>query len=202
LRANESVAARIEELRARNAEKCQLSRDEAVQYLVEILKTPISEVTADHRLAQSYDPKSGKIELPNKLGAMQLLAKMCGWQAPEKHEIEHGYKAQQELISHRTAARAWSDTQQSECWISWRDRANAAFLLVRVRYWNSGATCAGSTRIAIQVRGKHSPRSGVSLSLAAEPRVRLAFMFRVALFAGKIEHIFRRWYPQSHGRAS
>jgi phage terminase small subunit len=38
LRANESVAARIEELRARNAEKCRLSRDEAVQYLVEILK--------------------------------------------------------------------------------------------------------------------------------------------------------------------
>jgi hypothetical protein len=43
---------------------------------VEILKTPIGEVTADHRLAQSYDAKSGKIELPNKLGAMQLLAKM------------------------------------------------------------------------------------------------------------------------------
>ena len=89
LRANESVAARIEELRARNAEKCQLSRDEAVQYLVEILKTPIGEVTADHRLAQSYDAKTGKIELPNKLGAMQLLAKMCGWAEPEKHEFEH-----------------------------------------------------------------------------------------------------------------
>jgi hypothetical protein len=42
---------------------------------VEILKTPIGEVTADHRLAQSYDAKSGKIDLPNKLGAMQLLAK-------------------------------------------------------------------------------------------------------------------------------
>ncbi len=55
LRANESVAARIEELRARNAEKSQLSRDEAVQYLVEILKTPIGEVTSDHRLAQSYE---------------------------------------------------------------------------------------------------------------------------------------------------
>jgi hypothetical protein len=35
---------------------------------------------------------------PNKLAAMQLLAKMCGWQTAEKHEIEHGYKAQQELI--------------------------------------------------------------------------------------------------------
>jgi hypothetical protein len=65
---------------------------------VEILKTPIAEVTADHRLAQSYDAKSGKIELPNKLGATQLLAKMCGWHAPERHEIEHGYKAQQELV--------------------------------------------------------------------------------------------------------
>ena len=98
LRANESVAARIEELRARNAEKSQLSRDEAVQYLVEILKTPIGEVTAEHRLAKSCDAKSGKIELPNKLGAMQLLAKMCGRNEPEMHEFEHGCKAQQDLV--------------------------------------------------------------------------------------------------------
>ena len=58
---------------ARNAEKCQQSRDEAVQYLVEILKTPIGEVTADHRLAQSYDAKSGEIGLAKKLGAMRDL---------------------------------------------------------------------------------------------------------------------------------
>ncbi|HEY5741571.1 MAG TPA: terminase small subunit [Terrimicrobiaceae bacterium] len=76
---NEGVKARIAELRAQNAEKCEMERAQAVQYLVEILKTPIGDVTADHRLAQSYDAKSGKIELLNKLGAMQLLAKMCGW---------------------------------------------------------------------------------------------------------------------------
>ena len=70
---NDNVSARIEELRARNAEKCQVSRDQAVQYLVEILKTPIGEVNVDHRLCQSYDAKSGKVELPSKLGAMQLL---------------------------------------------------------------------------------------------------------------------------------
>ena len=75
-----------------------MAQAEAVQYLVEILKTPIGEVTVDHRLAQSYDAKNGKIELPNKLGAMQLLAKMCGWNEPEKHEFEHGYKAQQDLV--------------------------------------------------------------------------------------------------------
>jgi hypothetical protein len=32
------------------------------------------------------------------LGALQLLAKMCGWNEPEKHEIEHGFKAQQDLV--------------------------------------------------------------------------------------------------------
>ena len=29
---------------------------------------------------------------------MQLLAKMCGWNEPEKHEFDHGDKAQPELI--------------------------------------------------------------------------------------------------------
>ena len=29
---------------------------------------------------------------------MQLLAKMCGWKAPEKHEFEHGFKERQELV--------------------------------------------------------------------------------------------------------
>jgi len=66
--------------------------------LVEILKTPIAEVTADHRPDQSHYAKSGKIEVPNKLSAMQLLAKMCGWNEPERHKIEHGYKAQQNLV--------------------------------------------------------------------------------------------------------
>ena len=115
LRDNESVATRIEELRARNAEKSQLSRDEALQYLVEILKTPIGEVTAEHRLAQSYDAKSGKIELPNKLGAMQLLAKMCGWNEPEKHEFEHGYKAQQDLVEVIARLRGRGATRDNQC---------------------------------------------------------------------------------------
>ena len=50
-------------------------------------------MTADHRLAQSYDAKSSKVELPSKLGAMQLLAKMCGWQTPE-----HGFKEKQDSL--------------------------------------------------------------------------------------------------------
>jgi hypothetical protein len=55
---------------------------------VEILKTPIAEVTADHRPDQSHYAKSGKIEVPNKLGALQLLAKMCGWNEPERVKVQ------------------------------------------------------------------------------------------------------------------
>ena len=112
---NEGVKARIAELKGRNAEKCEMAREQAVQYLVEILKTPIGEVTADHRLAQSYDAKSGKIELPNKLGAMQLLAKMCGWNEPEKHEFEHGYKAQQELVEVIARLRGRGAARNNQC---------------------------------------------------------------------------------------
>ena len=36
--------------------------------------------------------------MPDKLRAVEQLAKMCGCNEPEKHEIEHGYKAQQELV--------------------------------------------------------------------------------------------------------
>ena len=49
------------------------------------------------RLHASYDAKSGKIELPNKLGALQLLAKMCGWNEVDRHEFEHGFKERPEL---------------------------------------------------------------------------------------------------------
>ena len=38
--------------------------------------------------------RAARSNSPNKLGAMQLLAKMCGWNEPEKHEFEHGFKEQ------------------------------------------------------------------------------------------------------------
>jgi hypothetical protein len=53
---------------------------------------------------------SGKIELPNKLGAIQLLAKMCGWLGPEEHE--HG--ASNELVEVTQAAQGWRMIQRSE----------------------------------------------------------------------------------------
>jgi hypothetical protein len=36
--------------------------------------------------------------MPDKLRAVEQLAKLCGFNEPEKMVIEHGYKAQQELV--------------------------------------------------------------------------------------------------------
>ena len=82
LRANESVAARIEELRARNAEKCQLSRDEAVQYLVEILKTLIGEVTADHRLGSPTTRRAARSNFPTSSARCNCLPKCVDGTSP------------------------------------------------------------------------------------------------------------------------
>jgi hypothetical protein len=48
---------------------------------------------------------------------MQLLARMCGWQAPERHELEHDFKDQKELVDVIAVARERSSTQQSVCGI-------------------------------------------------------------------------------------
>ena len=36
--------------------------------------------------------------MPDKLRAVEQLAKLCGWNEPEKHEIERGFKEQEELV--------------------------------------------------------------------------------------------------------
>ena len=46
---------------------------------------------------------------------MQLLAKMCGWHAAEKHEIEHGYKAQQELVEVIARLRGRGAAHNNQC---------------------------------------------------------------------------------------
>ena len=52
------------------------------------------------RLCQSHKvtPEVREIRMPYKLRAVEQFAKLCGFNEPEKREIEHGYKAQQELV--------------------------------------------------------------------------------------------------------
>lgn len=77
LRNNELVVKRIEELQARNerrAELAALSRDELVAILTEIVRATRT------RLSEAR-PADG-------LKAAEMLAKMCGWNEPERVNVQ------------------------------------------------------------------------------------------------------------------
>ena len=97
---NDSISKRVAELKAAQAQKSELSRDELREFLIEVILTPAGKVSEESRLCQSYKATSEvrEIRMPDKLRAVEQLAKLCGFNEPEKMEIEHGYKAQQELV--------------------------------------------------------------------------------------------------------
>jgi hypothetical protein len=94
------IAERIAELKAAQAKKSELSRDELREFLTELILTPAGKVNEQSRLCQSYKvtPEVREIRMPDKLRAVERFAKLCGFNEPEKMELEHGYKAQQELL--------------------------------------------------------------------------------------------------------
>jgi hypothetical protein len=83
------VQERIAELRRENDRKCTLSREAALQFLSEVVNTPIGSVTKDSRLAQAMKDTDDvhEIRMPDKLVAVQTLGKMCDWFGPEKFQV-------------------------------------------------------------------------------------------------------------------
>ncbi len=88
------------ELKAAQAQKRELSRDELREFLTEVILTPAGKVNEQSRLCQSYKvtPEVFEIRMPDKLRAVERLVKLCGFNEPAKMEIEHGYKEKQELV--------------------------------------------------------------------------------------------------------
>ena len=86
---NNNVAARIEELRAQNAEKCQMSREAAIAWLERAITTGVGSITPEDELCQSYSvgKHRTKIAMPDKIVAMRQLASMTGWLGPEKVQV-------------------------------------------------------------------------------------------------------------------
>jgi len=81
------VRERIRELQEENNRKSQLSREEALQWLAAVIKTPVGQVHTDHPLAQSYKlDNDGNLEvrMPSKIEAIALLAKLNGWCEPDR----------------------------------------------------------------------------------------------------------------------
>lgn len=89
---NVKVKTYVEEIQAQSSEDCRWSRKQAMDYLCDVLETPIGKINPNHVMAQSHQEateRSGeKITMPGKIEAFRELAKMCDWYTPVKVEVK------------------------------------------------------------------------------------------------------------------
>jgi Terminase small subunit len=90
LMVNDGICKRVAELKEAQSQKSELSRDQLREFLTEVILTPAGKVDEQSRLCQSYKvtPEVREIRMPDKLRAIEQLAKLRGWNVPEK--LEHG----------------------------------------------------------------------------------------------------------------
>ncbi len=84
------IKERISEIRQELAEEVAYTRQEALKDLVSIIKAAPAEASEDGALCEMRMGKSGPYyTFPDKLKALERLAKMLGWDEPEKVAVEH-----------------------------------------------------------------------------------------------------------------
>lgn len=90
LKTNQSILDRVEELKAEAAKGVTFDLEQGYKWLQEIIETPIGKITRDHKLAQEYsETEHGtRLKMPGKMDAFREIAKLRGWYAPEKKQVE------------------------------------------------------------------------------------------------------------------
>jgi hypothetical protein len=81
------VRERIRELQEQNAKKSALSREEALRWLTDLIRTPIGSVGKESPLVQAYEEDSDgkvKVRLADKIAGLQALCRMTGWNEPDQ----------------------------------------------------------------------------------------------------------------------
>jgi hypothetical protein len=83
------VKQRITELKAENAKRSQMTREELLDFYAEVIRTPADSVPAGSPVIQAYETTENghKIRIVDKAAAGAQLAKMCNWNAPEKFQV-------------------------------------------------------------------------------------------------------------------
>ena len=85
------VRERIEELKAESSAKCSLSREAYIGSLVEMYEAKPGDASMDNPRCDVVIVRGQKQAVfPPKLQVGQQLAKLCGWDAPTKVEVETG----------------------------------------------------------------------------------------------------------------
>ncbi len=89
------VRAAIEAARAELREKSRMKKEDALDWLIDVLRTPVGEVDENHVLAQEVVTDElgdtivrRRVKMVGKMEAMEKLAKMLSWYEPEKHSVE------------------------------------------------------------------------------------------------------------------
>ena len=84
------VAVYLATLRQAAAKNAEFGRDDLIGFLVQIIKTPVSEVGQDSRLAQrvKVDDTGMVIEMPGKMLAAKQLAEIMGWNKPAEVKVD------------------------------------------------------------------------------------------------------------------
>ena len=82
---------RVAEIRAETENKCSLTREQFVETLVKMLQGKPGEASLDNPLCDSLISRGQRHAVfPMKATIANHLAKLCGWDAPTKVEIEAG----------------------------------------------------------------------------------------------------------------
>jgi hypothetical protein len=84
------IKRRITDLRAKAIFATEMKREELAGYYAAVIKTPVGEVHEHHPLAQSLEitDKGTKIRLPDKNAAAAGLARLAGWEAAQRVEVQ------------------------------------------------------------------------------------------------------------------
>ncbi len=68
------------------------TKTQLLRYCLEVLETPVGQVTPRHKLCQEYTiGKTGvRVKMPGKLEAAEKIIKMMGWNEPEEVTLNPG----------------------------------------------------------------------------------------------------------------
>lgn len=94
LRSKPFIKRRVKEIQEENNEMSLISRQASLAFLTKIALTPVGEVTQASPLCQEYIESttehgaSLRVKMPNKIQALQLIGKWCGWETGNQAEQE------------------------------------------------------------------------------------------------------------------
>ena len=88
LRARNNIQARIQEIQEAVQSANVATAQELAEFLTSIIRTPVGSVDETSKLAQEvrFDSESKTIKMPDKLSAVEKLAKLKGYNAPDLSE--------------------------------------------------------------------------------------------------------------------